>query len=123
MNPRQTYLSDEELNMLIAEAETEQTIAPPSDLEQRIMRKVAAQQHQKEKRDFVLYSLKITAAAAAAIFLIFTAPVSLHNTAGKEVLPQQRQESVYQKLNRATEDMQQRLQGRGIGLHKEESER
>lgn len=78
MQERNGYLSEEELQQLIAETEEQMPYRAPDYLEQMILQKAKPVTASKNRQLFS-YSLKIVAAAAAALALIFTIPVTQEN--------------------------------------------
>ena len=76
MQERNGYLSEEELQQLIAETEEQMPYRAPDYLEQMILQKAKPVTASKNRQLFS-YSLKIVAAAALA--LIFTIPVTQEN--------------------------------------------
>jgi len=86
MKEEQGYLSEEELNDLIAEVEGSGGVAPPVYLKDCIMDaargiKVISIDAEKRKRaaklQFITYSLKIFTAAAVAVFCLTVVPLDL----------------------------------------------
>lgn len=95
----ESYLSDQELNELISDAEQKDVLTPPAYLEQEILDKISCLPKQAEStagkvraksgsrlspaaahKELLLYSVKIMAAAAAAIVMIFTIPAAQWET-------------------------------------------
>lgn len=64
------YLSEDELMELISETEQDGIMKAPEYLETKVRSRISAE----KKHSFVLYSIKIMAAAAAAIILIVFMP-------------------------------------------------
>lgn len=78
MRENNEYLSEEELQRLIAETEEQLPYRAPDYLEQMILQRAKPVTASKS-RQLISYSLKIAVAAAAAITLIFTIPVTQEN--------------------------------------------
>lgn len=76
------YPDDNELEAFIAEVENSSMIAPPVYLKERIMEEAVRSSNRNEaakqaRRKFLLYSIKITAAAAAAVVGLAVMPVDV----------------------------------------------
>lgn len=71
---KMNYLTDEELEKLIADVELHDMLTCPSYVGQEILEKTQVSLR-KKKLQFYAYSFKVCAAAAAAIVLLFTIPV------------------------------------------------
>lgn len=78
-----SYLSDEELLKLMAEAEEDLVMAPP-DLIPGVMQqiKTSGKSREDREREFRRYCIRVMASMAAAIALVFTMP-SLMETVDK----------------------------------------
>ena len=136
---REEYLSDEELQKLIAETETDKAVNPPAYLEAETLQKIGAYRMERRikrsRREFSLYALKISAAAAAAILVIFTAPSAERLHQMKDSVPRQEQQdhrdgdgilkrlsgSLYEHLDSVTDQMMQ--SGNEIRFSKEDINR
>ena len=138
---REEYLSDEELQKLIAETETDKAFNPPEYLEAETLQKIGAYRMERRikrsRREFSLYALKISAAAAAAILVIFTAPSAERLHQMKDSVPRQEQQdqehrdgdgiltrlsgSLYEHLDSVTDQMMQ--SGNEIRFSKEDINR
>ena len=102
MEQRRSYLTDDELDRLIADVECQGLLQSPSYLRNEVL---AGTENslQKRKLQFYIYSVKVCAAAAAAIFVLFTIP------AGQLTMPKQvadrQQETLLDKLGRQADVM------------------
>ena len=81
MKAEKLYLSDEELDALVMEIEADGLIPAPPDMEEAVLAKIAAGSAARRPRpkrspaaELWRYSLQVSAAVAAAILLMFTAP-------------------------------------------------
>jgi len=114
------YLTEEALEELVANLEGSSTAAAPPDyLEQEIVRKIKKQQSESGKKDFILYSIKIAAAAAAAIAITFSLPtigVRCHSIGtdkyGETHLDGRKNISIERNLSEEMNDLSERLNGR-----------
>ncbi|MCH4192620.1 MAG: hypothetical protein LKF52_09955 [Butyrivibrio sp.] len=136
---REEYLSDEELEKLIAETETDKVFNPPEYLEAETLQKIGTYRMERRikrsRREFSLYALKISAAAAAAILVIFTTPSAERLHQMKDSVPRQEQQdhrdgdgilkrlsgSLYEHLDSVTDQMMQ--SGNEIRFSKEDINR
>ena len=76
------YLTDQELEALIAQVETEELIPAPPELAEVILERV-----EEKKAEFRKYCIRVAVASAAAILLVFCKPAgtaaSLQEMPGK----------------------------------------
>lgn len=87
------YLTDDELEKLIADVETHGMLTAPSYLRDEVLKKTEVPLY-KKKLQFYAYSFKVCAAAAAAIVLMFSIPMDRE-------LPEVREEtSITEELSR-----------------------
>ena len=68
------YLTDDELEKLINDVEMHELLQCPSHVRQEVLEKTQVSLW-KKKLQFYVYSVKVCAAAAAAIVILFTLPV------------------------------------------------
>lgn len=73
MSEHNTYLTDEELELLIAEVEENEMIAAPPNLMTDVLAKVETRPKTKSK-EFQLYCFRVITSVAAAILLLFMLP-------------------------------------------------
>lgn len=90
---KQSYLSDEALQELIAATEAEPMICPPKGFRDEIIDRI----HQKRKRrkniSLFSYSMKVIAATAAALSIVLIVPENIRpNESGKSGMGQEWQE-------------------------------
>lgn len=137
MNVENTYLTDEELERLIADVEEHDLVSAPPELLKEILTKIEAcadtktgmdangsagdmtvkkSQAVKEngkKRDFQLYCFRVISSVAAAIMLLFTLPkVSETVLKTSEAV---REETVYEpQISLRYETKEEALNDRGI---------
>ncbi len=97
------YLTDEELEKLIQDVENQGMLHCPSYVRGEILQKTGVSL-QKRKMQFYLYSAKVCAAAAAAIFLLFTIPEGILPVSGGDMAGKE-QFSFTDKLNKQTTAM------------------
>lgn len=105
MSEKMQYLSDKELDALIAEVEAGGMIAPPIYLKSQIMGNISSEvsieipessmKKRRINRQLTLYSLKIAAAAAVAVFSLTAMPMSF--LAGAKAPEQDRLEEKIEK--------------------------
>ncbi len=67
------YLSDEELEQLMQEAEADLVPAPP-ELEERVWKLINTQNVKNKNKEFAAYCFRVGIAAAAAIAFVFMLP-------------------------------------------------
>lgn len=96
------YLTDEELEKLIMDVEHQGLLSCPSYVREEVLQRTEVSL-KKRKQQFYLYSAKVCAAAAAAIFLLFTIPTGQLNT--PEAVESRRQTSLTNILNEQTAEM------------------
>ncbi|MBQ8821712.1 MAG: hypothetical protein IJZ82_03650 [Lachnospiraceae bacterium] len=97
------YLTDEELEKLIQDVENRGMLSCPSYVRGEILQKTGVSL-EKRKMQFYLYSAKVCAAAAAAIFLLFTIPAGPMVVSGEDMVAKDRF-SFTDKLNKQTTAM------------------
>ena len=73
MSDKIHYLSDEELNSLIGDVETEKLIEAPADLDRKVIAVITSSERRKTV-DFYKYCARVGFAVAAAIALICIVP-------------------------------------------------
>ena len=73
MRDQISYLSDEELQKLIAGAEAETNVKAPDDLEEKVIARIESRQRKKTV-DFATYCLRVGFGVAAAIALLTIVP-------------------------------------------------
>ena len=75
MKIEETYLSDEELDLLIFEIEQNELISTPPGFADEILTRIGKQQEQENKRiEFRRYCLRVISSVAAAVALVFFIP-------------------------------------------------
>lgn len=101
MREERNYLSDDELEKLIADVEQEPMRRAPEYLERMILKKT--EQNAVRWSQFAAYSAKIVAAAAAAIALIITMPeIERQSEIHQQEVEQEERKSVTTSINEAT---------------------
>lgn len=89
------YMSDEELNKLIQDVEFTGMLSPPSYLKDQIMEKVISEKKEEKtlittvdynkkrnkQKQLFLYSMKVAAAAIAALYFLMTVPMDMAQNA------------------------------------------
>jgi len=73
LSEHNTYLSDEELEQLIAEVEANEIVSAPPNLMTDVLAKVETRTRTKSK-EFQLYCFRVITSVAAAILLLFMLP-------------------------------------------------
>ena len=75
MKIEETYLSDEELDLLIFEIEQNELVSTPPGFADEILTRIGKQQEQENKRiEFRRYCLRVISSVAAAVALVFFIP-------------------------------------------------
>lgn len=75
MKMEETYLSDEELDLLIFEIEQNELVSTPPGFADEILTRIGKQQEQENKRiEFRRYCLRVITSVAAAVALVFFMP-------------------------------------------------
>ncbi len=96
-NPKQEksdYLSDEALEALIAQIESQPLMQPPPDFQNEIFQKIKRKKEQRKERALFSYSMKIIAASAAALFIVLTVPGNIYS---KETVLAQKEKELAQR--------------------------
>ncbi len=80
MTQNRNYLSDEELELLIADVEQKELVLAPPDMLEEILKRVDLVTKPKSNiREFRMYCLKVCASVAAAVILVFALPSMSEN--------------------------------------------
>ncbi len=98
---KMNYLTDDELEKLIADVEEREMLTCPSYIRQEVLGKTQVSM-QKKKLQFYAYSFKVCAAAAAAIVLLFTIPVEPQMPAMMEDISVEEEFSITEELSKRT---------------------
>lgn len=105
------YLSDTELELLIAEVEQNELVTAPPDLKQNIMDRISAETQvvefladrpvsgQNLQKEFYRYCFRVAVSVAAAVVLVFALPDAQRAGMGKKT--QERTEGMGQLSERA----------------------
>lgn len=72
------YLSDDELEQLIAEVEAEPLLHPPREFQSEILQTIRQKRKRKKDAQLFFYSVKVIAASAAALLILITVPHDFH---------------------------------------------
>lgn len=91
------YLSDDELKKLIDSVESEPMLKPPRGFRDDVIEQIRRKRKSRKNMQLFSYSMKVFAATAAALAIVFTVPVGSSPETG--VIPervQEWQESVQQ---------------------------
>ena len=99
------YLSEEELNALIGQVESQEMLHAPVHLKDNVMAQVRREKKNAKRRQIFSYRAKVLVAMAAALTILILMPddgtVSVMNT----VMEQRADESLEQRAMRRQEDM------------------
>lgn len=72
MNRETGYLSDEMLDLLIAEVEQNELVMAPPDLKKGILDRISSERD--VRKEYYQYCFRVAVSVAAAVILIFTLP-------------------------------------------------
>lgn len=75
MKQKEGYFKDDELEALIAKVEADGILPAPVYLKERIIKSISVHKKRSANIILTLYSVKIAAAAAAALFLLIALPM------------------------------------------------
>lgn len=99
------YLSDEELNALIAETESEGLVQAPKGLHAEVMKKIdrdPAASQKERKADFYKFTYKVVLSVAAALLLMTLLPRTIDTTprvpTKEEVMKDREREPILDKI-------------------------
>ena len=84
MSDQIPYLSDEELQKLMASVEAEAPVKAPDDLEEKVIARIVSRERKKTV-DFTRYCLRVGFAVAAAVALLCIVPFVSGDHFGKTV--------------------------------------
>lgn len=71
------YLTDEELEKMMEAIEKEDLVMAPPELLSDVLKKIETKDTKLPKSDFMLYSIRVIAAMAASLVLLFVIPDSV----------------------------------------------
>ncbi len=83
------YLSDEALERLISEIETEPLLQPPKEFKNDIVGRIRQKRKYMKNVQLFSYSTKVIAAAAAAIAIVLFVPENIRPETGRDTVSQQ----------------------------------
>ncbi|MCR5556171.1 MAG: hypothetical protein K6F75_01245 [Butyrivibrio sp.] len=84
MSDQIPYLSDEELQKLMASVEAEPPVKAPDDLEEKVIARIVSRERKKTV-DFTRYCMRVGFAVAAAVALLCIVPFVSEDNFGKTV--------------------------------------
>lgn len=106
------YLSDEELEKMIAEIEAQPLMHPPADFKNEIVHTIRKKRKHRKDMQLFLYSLKVTAASAAAILILISVPQTIYSreeALQRSMEKQVRREENTNKVNEYLETLNNRF--------------
>lgn len=99
------YFSEEELNELIKQVETQEMLRAPVHLKSNIIGQIRRERRSAKKRQMFSYRAKVLVAMAAALTLLILMPDDITEDVGNMSIEQQAGESLEQMAIRRQEDM------------------
>lgn len=99
------YLSEEELNALIRQVESQEMLRAPVHLKTEVMEQVRREKRGAKKRQVFVYRAKVLAAMAAALTLLILMPDDRTESMGNMSIEQQADESLEKMAIRRQEEM------------------
>lgn len=89
------YLTDEALEKLIVSVEAEPLLHPPKEFKQDLINQIRIKRKKNKEKQLLLYSVKVIAATAAALWIMIVMPENiLPEDGSRPVLIQERQDEI-----------------------------
>ena len=99
------YMSEEELNALIAQVETHEMLRAPVHLKADVIEQIRRERRGAKKRQVFAYRAKVLVAMAAALTLLILMPDDRTESVGNMSIEQQADESLEKMAIRRQEEM------------------
>ena len=99
------YLSEEELNALIGQVESQEMLHAPVHLKGNVMAQVRREKQNAKRRQIFSYRAKVLVAMAAALTILILMPDDGTESVMNTVMEQRADESLEQRAMRRQEDM------------------
>ena len=99
------YLSEEELNALIVQVESQEMLRAPVHLKTEVMEQIRRERRGAKKRQVFVYRAKVLAAMAAALTLLILMPDDRTESMGNMSIEQQTDEFLEKMAMRRQEEM------------------
>ena len=99
------YLSEEELNALIGQVESQEMLHAPVHLKDNVMAQVRREKQNAKRRQIFSYRAKVLVAMAAALTILILMPDDGTESVMNTVMEQRADESLEQRAMRRQEDM------------------